>query len=107
MFPFGPFAALFGAMGGFSAALFAATADPSGSIAPWAQVGGSITAVACLAYIATLLASGKLVALPVAEIIRDGTEREKTLIEIAKDNHEMNERLWRRWDGGRRNDRGD
>ncbi len=48
-------------------------------IAPWAQVGGTATAVGALAYIAKMLADGRLVAQPVADLIRRADERDRTL----------------------------
>lgn len=92
-----PFLALVGVIGGSAAALLAAAGDPSGSLAPWAQVGGTVTAVSCLAYMATLLASGKLVSVKTADLLREGAEREKTVIALAQSEHDMNERMWRRW----------
>lgn len=92
-----PLLALLGVFSGFTAALFAAAGDPSGALAPWAQVGGTVTAVSCLAYMATLLASGKLVSVKTADLLREGAEREKTVIALAQSEHDMNERMWRRW----------
>lgn len=71
-----PFAAVaagvIGAVGaGVSAVLAAGT-----EIAPWAQVGGTATAVGALAYVAKMLADGRLVAQPVADLIRKADERE-------------------------------
>jgi hypothetical protein len=71
------------ALGAAAGGLIATTAGTilaaagSPEIAPWAQVGGTATAVGALAYVAKLLADGKLVAHPVAE-------REKKLVELVE-----------------------
>lgn len=56
-------------------AVVAAAGAPE--IAPWAQVGGTATAVGALAYVAKLLADGRLVAQPVAELLRRADERDR------------------------------
>jgi hypothetical protein len=72
---------------GFASALGGAVlgAATTTDIGPWAQVGGTATAVGALAYVAKLLADGKLVAQPVAELLRQAGEREKRLEELVED----------------------
>lgn len=75
----GPFLALLAATGGLVASAAGTIVAAAGApeIAPWAQVGGTATAVGALAYVAKLLADGRLVAQPVAELLRQSMEREK------------------------------
>jgi hypothetical protein len=67
----------------FIGSFFAAAAGAP-EVIPWAQVGGTATAVGALAYVAKLLADGRLVAQPVADLIRDAKVREDALTAIAK-----------------------
>lgn len=62
-------------------------------IAPWAQVGGTATAVGALAYVAKLLADGKLVAQPVADLQRASEKREERLEELVQASHDREEAL--------------
>lgn len=73
-------------------AVFAASAE----ITPWAQVGGTATAVGALAYVAKMLADGRLVAQPVADLIRHADARETKLVEVLADAKER-EDAFRAW----------
>jgi hypothetical protein len=81
------------AMGLASSAWGAVLAAGSSDFGPWAQVGGTATAVGALAYVAKLLADGKLVAQPVAEIVKHGEERERRLEELLQDSKEREDAL--------------
>ena len=74
-------AALGAAVFGMVITLGAAIADVAANtdFGPWAQVGGTATSVAALAYVAKLLADGRLVAQPISDLIRAAGEREKRL----------------------------
>lgn len=95
-----PLLALAGATAGLLAVVLAAATDPSSPLGPWAGVGGAAAAVSCLVYIATLFARGQLVSVRIADVMREGAEREKTVIALAQDNHAMADRMWRRWGDG-------
>lgn len=63
-------------------------ATTSTDFGPWAQVGGTATAVGALAYVAKLLADGKLVAQPIAEVLAAGERRERDLADLV-DKHKV------------------
>lgn len=65
--------------------IVAQAADTGASIAPWAQAGGTATAVAALGYVAKLLADGRLVAQPVAELLTAASKREDRLVELLEE----------------------
>lgn len=56
----------------------AAGSDPAG----WVQVGGIGTAVGALAYVAKLLADGRLVAQPIASVLEASDAREQRLASL-------------------------
>lgn len=58
------------------------------ALGPWAQVGGIATAVGALAYVAKLLADGRLVALPIAEMQKASEVRERRLEELVQEGAE-------------------
>lgn len=62
-------------------------------IAPWANVGGTATAVGALAYVAKLLADGKLVAQPVADLQRASEKREDALVVLVQQSQDREEAL--------------
>ena len=70
---------LFGTVGS-TVATFASTHGTN--LGPWAQVGGTATAVGALAYVAKLLADGRLVAQPVAEMAAKADKREEQLVDL-------------------------
>lgn len=70
--------------------LFAAS---GGEFAPWAQVGGTATAVGALAYMAKMMVDGKLVSLPVAEIIKTNEKREGNLEELVEKSNQREDAL--------------
>lgn len=85
---------------GSSATLLAQTAGGGSDFGPWAQAGGTATAVGALAYVAKLLADGRLVAQPIAELAQSSREREAALRdlidkhkELALDSHQREEAL--------------
>lgn len=61
------------------------SAAGSGDLGPWAQVGGTATAVGALAYVAKLLADGKLVSQPISDLLRDAKAREDRLEHLIDD----------------------
>lgn len=69
--------AVAGSVGSMGTAILAATGGAD--FGPWAQVGGTATAVGALAYVAKLLADGRLVAQPIAEVLAAGERRERDL----------------------------
>lgn len=66
----------------------AAPANPESTIAPWLYGGGSVAAVACLAYIARQFANGSVVARNTAEVAREAEEREDQLAQLLQASHE-------------------
>lgn len=64
--------------------LLAATGNGASEIVPWAQVGGTATAVGALAYVAKLLADGRLVAQPIAQMMTASERREATLTDLVE-----------------------
>lgn len=56
--------------------LIAQTTGGSSDFGPWAQAGGTATAVGALAYVAKLLADGRLVAQPIAELAQSAKARD-------------------------------
>lgn len=80
--------------GGILASVVGFAAEGVGSASPWLQTGGTAAAVGGLAYVAKLLADGKLVANPVAELIRDQKELGAKLADLAQESHAREERLW-------------
>lgn len=62
--------------------VFAAAGDGAANVVPWAQVGGTATAVGALAYVAKLLADGRLVAQPIAQMMTASERREDALREL-------------------------
>ena len=95
----GPVTGAIVALGGSLVGLVATTAGwafaatTTTDIGPWAQVGGTATAVGALAYVAKLLADGKLVARPVAELERKAAEREQKIEEMHRDATQRLEQL--------------
>lgn len=78
-------AALGTAIAGLTASIVGAVAEtPASDFGPWAQVGGTATAVAALAYVAKLLADGRLVAQPTAELLKASADREDRLVALEK-----------------------
>jgi hypothetical protein len=72
-----------GIVAGYVGSVMAAAG--SGDLGPWAQVGGTATAVGALAYVAKLLADGKLVSQPIGELLRDAKVREDRLEHLIED----------------------
>lgn len=68
---------------------------PSGGsdFGPWAQAGGTATAVGALAYVAKLLADGRLVAQPISELAASAREREEALRKLVESSHDREETL--------------
>lgn len=77
--------ATIGAVTSLAASVLAVTGDTS--VSPWVQVGGTATAVGALAYVAKLLADGRLVAQPIAELIKAADRREETLKDLVHNSH--------------------
>lgn len=69
--------------------IFAASTE----ITPWAQVGGTATAVGALAYMAKMMVDGKLVSLPVAELIKSNEKREEHLNELVDASNQREDSL--------------
>ena len=69
------------------------TLAASTDLGPWAQVGGTGVAVSALVYVAKLMADGKLVALPVADIIKAAEDRERRLIDQVEDGKQREDAL--------------
>lgn len=68
--------------------IVAQAADTGASLGPWAQAGGIATAVGALGYVAKLLADGRLVAQPVAELLTAASKREDRLVELLEESGE-------------------
>lgn len=80
--------------------LFAQTPGGGGDFGPWAQAGGTATAVGALAYVAKLLADGRLVAHPIAELAQASKDRDARYAdlvvkhkELVQDSHEREQDL--------------
>lgn len=82
-----------GAISSGVASVLAATTDTTSDLIPWAQVGGTSVAVTTLAYVAKLVFDGKLVAFPVAELLRSGERREEQLLQVVAASHSREESL--------------
>lgn len=76
-----------------SAGIWAAVGDGGGNISPWVQVGGTSVAVSALAYVAKLLADGRLVAQPIAELLTAADRRERDVAKLAERSLEREDRL--------------
>lgn len=64
---------------GSAAAFFAQAVAPTSDVTTWVSAGGATAAVTGLAYIARLLAAGRLVAYPVEKLQEEGNRREERL----------------------------
>lgn len=80
-----------GTLASLGASLLAVTG--SGDVSPWVQVGGTATAVGALAYVAKLLADGRLVAQPIAELISAAQRRERDLTQLVERSHDREDDL--------------
>lgn len=91
----GPIVALTTAAVGFAGSTIATViAETSGSsVAPWAQVTGTAAAVGGLVYVAKLLADGRLVAQPVADLLRESAHREERLHQALDESQERENAL--------------
>lgn len=58
------------------------------TLAPYVSGGGAAAAVAGLVYIAKKLASGELVAVPIANVMRQQEEREKVVLRLLEEERE-------------------
>lgn len=65
----------------------------SSELSSWVSAGGTSIAVAGLAYIARLLASGHLVAYPVERLQEEAAERERQLGELVRRAHDRESTL--------------
>lgn len=81
------------AVSGIVASAAGWTIAASTDLGPWAQVGGTGVAVSALVYVAKLMADGKLVALPVAEIIKKADDRERRLEDMVEDGKQREDAL--------------
>ncbi len=70
-----------------------AQAGGSSDFGPWAQVGGIATAVGALSYVAKLLADGKLVAQPIAELAKAAEARDNRLAQLVEASHQREDSL--------------
>lgn len=68
--------------------LLAQTPGGADNLAPYVSGGGAAAAVAGLVYIAKKLASGELVAVPIANVMKQQEDRERKLSELLEDGKE-------------------
>ena len=69
-------------------AWFVAQTTGTDTLAPYVSGGGAAAAVAGLVYIAKKLASGELVAVPIAHLMESSAKREDTLQKLLDDSKE-------------------
>ena len=103
-----PVAAIVTALGSISTHVVAQVSGAGGDLGPWVQGGSAVLAVGALAYIARLLAGGKLVAVDTAardaellKIIERGERREAESERRAKAAMEREDRMWTWLQSGR------
>lgn len=83
------------ALGATGFGVIAATLGPfiaqatAPDVAPWVSAGGATAAVGGLVYVARLLASGQLIAAPVAAREKEASEREKVLERLVEQSHDL------------------
>lgn len=94
---------LLGASSGTLAFVASFAADSGTTVAaPWLTAGGTAASVTALAYVAKMLADGRLVSRPaqdqmasMTETVKEAQRREGILADLTKESHEREDRLWR------------